>query len=108
MEGCTWYFLGRGPLVHGKRRNTHAYVHEFNPFSSAQCAVVLDIATHVGARDGQTDMHEMCARLTESHTFMCGFYLDSCALVRIYAKNRRAQVCTYLGESRALDTRLRG
>jgi hypothetical protein len=38
--------------VHGKRRNNHAYVHGYNPFSGTQCAVVSDTVAHVGVGEG--------------------------------------------------------
>ena len=90
-----WYDLG-------------AYVHWYNPLTCAQCAVVLDTTAHVGARDGKTTAHEMCTCLTDSHALMHGCFLDICTLVCSCENNRHTHVHIGLGESYALEARLRG
>jgi hypothetical protein len=108
MEGHTGNFLGKGPPVFEKRRNTRAYVRGYNPFSNAQCGTVLDTTTHVGTGEGNTCVHEMRVCLTDNCTLMRECSSDRCACVHNFEKNRCPHVHTCLGESRTFGTRLRG
>jgi hypothetical protein len=72
-------FLGRGPQVGGKRRDTCAHVHGYNSISHTRCTVVFDTVVHVSAGVRNTDAHEMHACLTDSCTLMHSCFSESCA-----------------------------
>jgi hypothetical protein len=61
--GC---FVGMGPPVHRRWKDTRTDMRGYNSLSHAWCASILNTTTHGGAWVGKISVHVMCACLNYS------------------------------------------